>query len=93
MIEGRLWANIWLTDTIAVIDLSTGVVLFYVDCSSLKLQLEGTLGSEYVTPCLSHTSHPPRKREDPLASDESDGIQLNSRTHVPQKDLELPLLI
>ena len=34
-IEGRIWANIYMTDRIAIIDPSDGTVEAYVDCSSL----------------------------------------------------------
>jgi glutamine cyclotransferase len=48
VVEGRLWANMWRTDRIAVIDLASGDVLFYVDCSSLEARLPGTRSVEYV---------------------------------------------
>ena len=48
VVEGRLWANMWRTERIVVIDLSSGRVLFYVDCASLEARLPGTRSLEYV---------------------------------------------
>ena len=49
VVEGRLWANMWRTERIVVIDLSSGHVLFYVDCASLEARLPGTRSLEYVS--------------------------------------------
>lgn len=35
IINGELWANVWQTDSIARINLQTGVVTGWIDCSSL----------------------------------------------------------
>lgn len=35
-IEGEIWANIWMSDTIAVIDRTTGKVKYFIDASSLR---------------------------------------------------------
>ncbi|MCX7909643.1 MAG: glutaminyl-peptide cyclotransferase [Ignavibacteria bacterium] len=39
-IEGKIWANIWLKDSIAVIDKNSGKVDFFVDVSSLRNYLQ-----------------------------------------------------
>lgn len=41
-INGRLWANIYSSDAIAVIDPQTGVVTHYIDCSALRSRLRLT---------------------------------------------------
>lgn len=38
-IGGRLWANLYLTDRIAVIDPATGHVTHYIDCSGLETRI------------------------------------------------------
>lgn len=38
-IGGRLWANLYLTDRIAVIDPATGRVTHYIDCSGLETRI------------------------------------------------------
>ena len=38
-IGGRLWANLYLTDRIAVIDPATGFVTHYIDCSALETRI------------------------------------------------------
>lgn len=38
-VDGRLWANIYLTDLIAIIDPATGWVTHYVDCSALETRI------------------------------------------------------
>lgn len=38
-IGGRLWANLYLTDKIAVIDAQTGYVTHYIDCSALETRI------------------------------------------------------
>ncbi len=42
LINGRLWANIYLTDRIAVIDPATGFVTHYIDCSALPGRIRQT---------------------------------------------------
>jgi glutamine cyclotransferase len=39
VIRGEVWANVWLTDRIAVIDLRTGRVRVWLDCSGLRRRL------------------------------------------------------
>lgn len=41
-IGGRLWANIYLSNRIAVIDPASGAVTHYVDCASLETQITHT---------------------------------------------------
>lgn len=38
-VNGKLWANIYLTDLIAIIDPMTGWVTHYVDCSALETRI------------------------------------------------------
>jgi glutamine cyclotransferase len=42
MIEGNIWANIWMKDTIAVIDRITGNVKFWIDVSGLRQFVQPT---------------------------------------------------
>lgn len=41
-IEGKLWANIYLTGRIAVIDPDTGFITHYIDCSKLATRIDIT---------------------------------------------------
>lgn len=38
-VDGKLWANVYLTDLIAIIDPMTGWVTHYVDCSALETRI------------------------------------------------------
>ena len=38
-IDGKIWANLYLTDRIAVIDPATGHVTHYIDCSALETRI------------------------------------------------------
>lgn len=38
-IDGKIWANLYLTDKIAVIDPTTGHVTHYIDCSALETRI------------------------------------------------------
>ncbi|WP_281671215.1 glutaminyl-peptide cyclotransferase [Rikenella microfusus] len=38
-VDGKLWANLYLTDLIAVIDPATGRVTHYIDCSALETRI------------------------------------------------------
>lgn len=45
-IGGRLWANLYLTDKIAVIDPTTGYVTHYIDCSALETRIAHRRGTD-----------------------------------------------
>lgn len=45
-IGGRLWANLYLTDKIAVIDPMTGFVTHYIDCSALETRIAHRRGTD-----------------------------------------------
>jgi glutamine cyclotransferase len=40
VVNGQLWANIWLTDRIAVIDLWSGEVVTWLDCSQTVKRIQ-----------------------------------------------------
>ncbi|HJM72288.1 MAG TPA: glutaminyl-peptide cyclotransferase, partial [Acidimicrobiales bacterium] len=52
-VDGTVWANVWLTDTIVAIDPSTGAVTAVVDASGL-LADRSTLGDEDVLNGIAH---------------------------------------
>lgn len=45
-IGDRLWANLYLTDRIAVIDPATGFVTHYIDCSALETRIAHRRGTD-----------------------------------------------
>lgn len=45
-IGDKLWANLYLTDKIAVIDPSTGFVTHYIDCSALETRIAHRTGTD-----------------------------------------------
>lgn len=46
-IEGRIWANVYFTNFIAVINANTGVVEQVIDCSALEKQIENPLADVF----------------------------------------------
>jgi glutaminyl-peptide cyclotransferase len=52
-VDGTVWANVWLTDTIVAIDPSTGAVTAVVDASGL-LADRSTMGDEDVLNGIAH---------------------------------------
>jgi len=47
-IEGRVYANIWQTDKIAVIEPSTGDVVTWIDLTGLQMELDTTVGIDVL---------------------------------------------
>jgi glutamine cyclotransferase len=47
-IEGKVYANIWQTDRIAIIDPATGFVLSWIDLTGLKEELDTTIGVDML---------------------------------------------
>ena len=47
-IDGYVYANIWLTDSIAVIELSTGDVVSWIDLEGLQTELDTTVGIDVL---------------------------------------------
>lgn len=47
-IGGRLWANLYLSDRLAVIDPATGYVTHYVDCSALQTRIAHKAGTDVL---------------------------------------------
>lgn len=47
-IGDRLWANLYLTDRIAVIDPATGYVTHYIDCSALETRIAHRRGTDVL---------------------------------------------
>lgn len=45
-VGGKLWANLYLTDRIAVIDPITGQVTHYIDCSALETRIAHRRGTD-----------------------------------------------
>lgn len=39
IVDGRIWANVWMTSSIAIIEPATGVVTHILDCSALTAQV------------------------------------------------------
>lgn len=47
-IGGKLWANLYLTDRIAVIDPATGQVTHYIDCAALQTRIAHRRGTNVL---------------------------------------------
>lgn len=62
MAEGRLFANVWMTDRIAVIDPSSGTVIAWLDLQALRARFTLPPGWSAADDVLNGIAYDPRRR-------------------------------